>query len=349
MPDPSFQVPETVPVVCGVCGTRMTPRSKFAGRKVRCPDCETLCLIPTLEQIQQRQCDELLAAPTQPQHQSPYRLQEPVETVRPTFSVFSQLASIRGQEISEPPDSLFFSSVFDFPWRSRGTFVRWTLVSSGFSVVGLLIWLSFFLFHEFGFPGAIAAGSTILGVAVIGLLSTGFAASCSHFILQETAAGVHVLEDWPAEGWRDGIFDAALILWLHATSGFFCYVFGRIVQELTGSLMPPLLALHVLLFPLTLIFSMDSESAWFPYSGIAMRSLKRLARTWFQFYVVSGIFLLVTCGVYTLLAVREPFAACLVLGPFAGTVVFIYSRLVGRMAWKISEDASEQEAGDSEL
>jgi len=326
----------------------MTPLSRHAGRKVRCPDCETLCAIPTIEQIQERLRDESLSAPARVQDPTPYRLQEQPDTAQPTYRVFTQLASIRRETLPAPPESLFFSSVFSFPWRSWSAFVRWTLVSLGFSLVGLMFWLSFYLLREYGFLGAIAAGSMILGVAVVGLLASSLAASCSLFILQETAAGMDVLDEWPAEGWRDGIFDAMLLLWLHATSGFFCYLCGLAVSPLTGSFLPPLLLLHVLLFPLTLISAMDSESVWLPYSGTVLRSLKRLARTWFLFYVISGIFLLATGGVYVLLLEKQPFAGALLLGPFAGAVVLIYSRLVGRMAWKIGEEFSEPEDSDSE-
>jgi len=326
----------------------MTPLSRHAGRKVRCPDCETLCPIPTIEQIRERLRDELLSAPARPSGQTPYRLQEQSDTVQPTYRVFTQLASIHREALPEPPESLFFSAVFNFPWRSWSAFVRWAMVSIGFSLVGLMLWMSLYLLREYGFLGAIAGGSAILGVAVIGLLACGFAASCGLFILQETAAGVDVIDDWPADGWRDGLFDAVLILWLHATSGFFCYLFGLIMSPLTGSLMPPLLALHVLLFPLTLVSAMDSESAWLPYSGRVIRSLYRLARTWFLFSVISGFFLLAVGGGYLLLVEKLPFVGALALGPFAGTVVFIYSRLVGRVAWKIGDEFSALEDGDSD-
>lgn len=344
MSESSFQMPKYIAVVCGVCGTRMTPPAKYAGRKVKCPDCETMCPIPTAEQIEARYRDELLSAPARPESHEPYGLQAPSETIEPTHNVFRELSSIRHEEIPDPPKSLFFETVFEFPWRSRGTLLRWSLVSIGFSLVGMLAWLVFYLIDEFGSAGAIAAGGAILGVAVIGLISAGYAASCGFSILQETAAGINVIEVWPEEGWKDGIFEFFQVLWLHAVSGFFCYVFAMLVLPLTGYLTPPLLAVHALLFPLGLISAMDADSVWLPYSTMALRSLRRLTREWAVFYGLSAAFLCVTCGAFFVLAVRLPLAAGITLGPFIASVVFIYARLLGRLAWKIGIDAS----GDDE-
>lgn len=341
--DSSFKMPRYIPVVCGVCETRMTPPSKHAGRKIKCPDCETLCPIPTVEQLKVRYREELLSAPSQPEPHTPYDLQAPAETIEPTHRVFGALSSIRREEMPDPPKSLFLTTVFDFPWRSKGALIRWGLVSAGFSIVGMLAWFVFYMVGEFHFVGAIAAGGALLGVAIVGLISAGYAASCSFSILQETAAGVNAIEVWPEEGWKDGIFEFVLVMWLHASSGFFCYVFAMLVQPLTGYLSPPLLAMHVLLFPLALISAMDSDSVWLPYSTMAMKSLLRLPGIWALFYLLSGAFLSLTCGAFVVLAVKVPFAAGLALGPFVATVVFIYVRLLGRLAWKIGEDASRED------
>jgi hypothetical protein len=339
----SFKTPKYIAVVCGVCETRMTPRSKHAGRKIKCPDCETLCPIPSVEQLEARHREELLSAPTQPEKLTPYDLQARAETIEPTHEVFSALSSIRREEMPDPPKSLFFTTVFDFPWRSGGAFIRWSLVSSGFSIVGTLAWMAFYMVGEFQFVGAIAAGGAVLGVAVVGLISAGYAVSCGFSILQETASGVNAIEVWPEEGWKDGLFEFFQVLWLHAFSGFFCYVFALLVQPLTGFLMPPLLVVHALLLPLALISAMDSDSVWLPYSTMALQSLKRIPGIWALFYVLSAAFLCVTCGAFVALAMKAPLAAGLTLGPFVATVVFVYARLLGRLAWKIGEDASRED------
>lgn len=300
-----------------------------------------MCPIPTVEQLKERHRDELLNAPAQPEKHDPYELRAPEETIEPTYEVFRAISSIRRTEIPEPPNSLFFSSVFEFPWRSGGAFLRWVLVSLGFSMIGLLVWLAFYML-SFGFVAAIAAGGSVLGVAVIGLISAGYAASCGFSILQETAAGVNRIAEWPDEGWKDGIFEFMLVLWLHAVSGFFCYVVALGIQAMTGSLFPALLVLHALLFPLALISAMDSESAWLPYSRMALRSLKRLPGTWTLFYLLTTVLLCATGGGWLTLVRNAPFAAGLAIGPIVATIVFIYARLLGRLAWKIGDDASQE-------
>ena len=343
----SFKMPKYIAVVCGVCETRMTPPSKHAGRKIKCPDCETLCPIPSVEQLKVRHRDELLSAPTQPKEQTPYDLQARAETIEPTYRFFTARSSIRREEMPDPPKSLFFTTVFDFPWRSRGALVRWSCVSAGFTIVGTLAWLVFYLLESFGFVGAIAAGGAVLGVAVIGLISAGYATSCGFSIMQETASGVNAIEVWPDEGWKDGIFEFFQVLWLHAVSGFFCYAFALLVQPLTVYLVPPLLAVHALLFPLALISAMDSDSVWLPYSTMVLQSLRRLTLTWGLFYVLSSALLCTSGAAFVFLAVKVPLAGGVALGPFVATTVFVYTRLLGRLAWKIGEDASRDHSPPS--
>ena len=340
--DSTFKMPKHIAVVCGVCATRMTPPSKHAGRRVKCPDCETMCPIPTVEQLKKRHREEQLAAPTQPQDHDPYDLKAPDETLEPPpQGRFRTISEIKRREIPDPPKSLFFSSVFEFPFLSKGTLVRWSFISLGFSFVGFLGWLGVYMM-QWGFVAAIAAGTSILGVAIIGLISAGYAASCGFAILQETAAGVNRIEEWPDEGWRDGIFEFFLVLWLHAVSGFFCYVIAVLAQPLTDSLFVVLLPLHAFAFPLVLIAAMDSDSAWLPWSSMAMRSLKRLPGIWFLFYLISVVVVCLLGGLWTLLAMNASFAAGLTFGPVVATMVFVYARLMGRLAWKIGDDASEE-------
>lgn len=348
--DSSFKMPSHVAVVCGVCGTRMTPRSKHAGRKIKCPDCETMCPIPTLEQIKARHREAMLAAPAQPEDHEPYDLQAPAETLEPTHNVFRELSSVRREDVpNDPPRFLFFSTVFEFPWRSRATLGRWSLVAVGFSIVGIMAWGALYMLAAFGFLGAISAGFLLLGVAVIGLISAGSGCAYGYAILQETAAGVDEIEVWPEAGWRDGIFEFMQLLWLHATSGFFCYLFALLVQLLTDSLWPPLLAMHVLLFPLALIMAMDSDSAWLPWSTMALKSLRKLPGQWALFYVLSGLLLAGAGWGYFALAEKASLSAGCLLGPVVASVGFIYARLLGRLVWKIGEAASLEDDVDLDL
>lgn len=300
-----------------------------------------MCPIPTVDQLKELHREEMLNAPTRPEGHEPYDLKAPEERVEPTYGVFRAISHIRRTEVPEPPESLFFSTVFDFPWRSLGAIIRWSLVSFGFSTVGLLVWLAFYMLN-FGFVAAIAAGCSVLGVAVIGFISAGYATSCVFSILQETAAGVNTIEEWPDEGWKDGLFEFMLVLWLHAVSGFFCYIAALGVQALTGSLYPALLVLHAFLFPLALISAMDSESAWLPISPMALRSVKRLPTVWALFYVITVALICMTGGVWYLLVSASPVVGALTAGPFTATIAFLYARLLGRLAWKIGDDASAE-------
>lgn len=343
MADSVPQIPKHVPVVCGVCGTRMTPKTKHAGRKVRCPDCETLCPIPTVEQIQQRLEEERLSASAEPEQHEPYELREREETIEPSTRVFSKLAEIR-QDDEEiiPPDSLFTSNVFQFPWNSTDTLLRWCFSSVGLTITGLMGWLALAMLAELGFAGAIFVGFLILGVAVVGLIAAGYVSACCFAILQETAAGVNEIKVWPEAAWRDGLFDFVLIAWLHASSGFFCYAFAFLCRPVVGSLTPVIAVTHTLIFPVALISAMDSDSPWFPWSPMTMQSLKKLPGVWFSFYVLTGTAVGISIGGLVALASVWPFGTALFLGPVLASAAFIYCRLVGRMAWKIGDEATKE-------
>ncbi len=75
---------------------------------------------------------------------------------------------------------------------------------------------------------------------------------------------------------------------------------------------------------------------------MAMRSLKRLPGIWFLFYLISVVVVCLLGGLWTLLAMNASFAAGLTFGPVVATMVFVYARLMGRLAWKIGDDASEE-------
>ena len=64
---------------CKVCNTRVTPKAKFAGRRIKCPDCFTSIQIPTLEEHRAQQEAAKLREPNQPEEQQPYALKVPIE------------------------------------------------------------------------------------------------------------------------------------------------------------------------------------------------------------------------------------------------------------------------------
>ena len=132
----------------------MTPRAKHAGRKVKCPDCDTLNPIPSLETIQEQQREkERLYGVTAPVEHEPYRLSAPVERAEPSIGFFAVREQIRREEIPDPPKWTFFSGVFDFPWRHPQTLARWAWLTLGISLLGLMWAASWWIYSEYGWAG----------------------------------------------------------------------------------------------------------------------------------------------------------------------------------------------------
>lgn len=84
-----------------------------------------------------------------------------------------------------------------------------------------------------------------------------------------------------------------------------------------------------------------------PWSAPILLSLFRRPASWLVFYLLSGA-LAVTLILPTLFVAFfvHPLVALVYFAPAAAAAIFIYARLLGRLAWRISEiDADE---GDDE-
>ena len=130
--------PKFIHANCKVCGTRVTPKAKNAGRRLKCPDCETPIQLPTMEQYLETRRQQNQSEPRPPDLAEPYSMREKVERVEATVSVFRELAQIKREEAPEPPRHTFFSNVFEFPWKTPDALSRWGLLAGGFSLAGMI-------------------------------------------------------------------------------------------------------------------------------------------------------------------------------------------------------------------
>ncbi len=344
------EIPAHFGVNCGVCGTRVTPPSKYAGRRVKCPDCETPIPIPTIEQYLARQRDQELMAPIQPEDQEPYAMQAAVErpAVRLTYtSEKSIIRRFKHRKPPKPPKWVFFSDVFNLPWQTKTTALRWCWLSGGLSFSGLLGALSAFIIQDAGFAGMIAALFFVMAQAWFSAWSFAYAASCSFSIIQDTASGLKIVEGWPDGGFRDWMFDFLTTLYVVFVSGFVAFVVASPLDLVFEPLLPQLAGtnahlflIHGLLFPVAFLGALDAPSIWLPFTGTVTRSLLRIPHCWLLFYVLLAVVWgIVFAAVFPLLIYMTWFGA-LVGGPILAGALFISARLLGRLAWQIGEDAS---------
>lgn len=325
--------------------------SKHAGRRVKCPDCETPIPIPTIDEYLARKRDEELMAPAQPEEVEPYTVEAPTERpiVKMTYTS-RKVVTNRVSGRTKPPKWVFFSDVFTLPWQTKQTALRWSWMCVGLSFAGLLGALSVWVVREAGMLGMIAGMFFTMGLAWFSAWSLAYAASCSFSIIQDTASGSKIVDGWPDGGFRDWIMDFWVALYVVAISGFIAFVASHPVGFILGLVFPNLAGMHThlfvmhgLLFPIAFLGALDADSIWLPFSGTITRSLVRIPQWWLLFYLIlAAMWGAAAAAVFPLLVFSSA-AGVIVGGPVLGSVLWISARLLGRLAWKINDDATRIE------
>jgi hypothetical protein len=345
--DPS-DIPKFIHANCKVCGTRVTPKAKNAGRRLKCPDCDSPIQLPTMEQYLDTRRQQALSEPRPPEPVEPYAMREKVERVEATVSVFRELARIKQEEAPTPPQFTFFSNVFEFPWRTPDALGRWGLLAAGITLSGLFLVLNLTLIATYGFVALLGVIFFVLFQIVVTVWTAACAASLLMSILQDTAAGMDRVESWPDGGWRDWMSDLMLVGYLFFVSGFVSLGPARLLQPIIGFQSPIVLAVHAALFPITLLAGFDAESIWLPWSRTVFRSLRIIPRDWLLFYVLTLAVVGVGDGFLLACSIGSPWLFGFMLGPVLASQIFIGARLLGRLAWRIGETALIDEEDDDD-
>jgi hypothetical protein len=335
---------------CKVCNTRVTPKAKFAGRRIKCPDCFTSIQIPTLEEHRAQQEAAKLREPRQPEKHEPYSLNAPTEAPElPPVRIFEEQAKIRNvRQRPKPPKRPFLSNVFQFPWSDGGTLARWGMISGGLSLAGLFAALILMLVSKGGLGGAIPGLFLVTAQMVVLTWTLSYTSSCAFTIIQDTSAGLNKVEGWPEGGVREWIADLMIVVYVFFASGFVSYLIAYPFQPITGMIGPPTLIIHGILFPPAILSALDANSILLPYSEMTLRSLGRIPGKWLQMLGLSFCVWLAAAGLLTPMMLFSPVLAGFAVGPIITTAIFISARLIGRQAWLIGEDASKVDPVDDD-
>lgn len=179
------------------------------------------------------------------------------------------------------------------------------------------------------------AASIMFGVCVLA-----YAARCVLVVVQETGLGQDEIV-WPNEPYTDWLghavqFFELLGIWLAPAA-----MTARLLRE---AWLPNESALRVLLlagpglwlfFPIGLFSSLSAQSRWVPFRWTIFRCFLRIAPAALRFYILTALLLSVAVvpWYYALFGNRTvllPVAALV-----SAMVLFIYARLLGRLAWII--------------
>lgn len=191
-----------------------------------------------------------------------------------------------------------------------------------------------------------AAGPAILFVILlaasimVGVCVLAYAARCVLVIVQETGLGQDEIV-WPNEPMQDWLghavqFVELLGIWL-APSALAARLLRHVWLPEDGALRVLLLAGPGLwlFFPIGLLSSLSAESRWVPFRWAIFARFLRVAPAAMIFYFVTALLLsgAVVPWYYALFADK---AALLPVAAAVGAaVLFLYARLLGRLAWII--------------
>jgi DNA-directed RNA polymerase subunit M/transcription elongation factor TFIIS len=324
---------EHVTVTCPVCNARLHPTVKQEARKITCPDCYVEVHVPA-----RRDVAESSREPHEPPNPGEYAFQAPraMPKRRPQLDLASASRELHREKLPAPPRWTFFSGVFNFPWY-HGTVFRLTWISLGFTLCGMLLLMVSRLLMAMGGFALVAMGFFLLPLIWFTIWTLSYAAACCMPVLLETAAGADEVRGWPEPNWREWAAELFYFVWLGTVTGLIAWGVAELAAIQTGHFRLPLEISWLVLYPIILLSAMETNSIWRPFSLPLLRTLVSHGRYWLLFYGLVAVLAAFWLVAFDFGSRMSPFLSMLVIGPLSAACVLIYARLVGRLAWKITQ------------
>jgi hypothetical protein len=261
----------------------------------------------------------------------------PIVSSFPSTSFLDRQTEIRVEVPDPPPRWTFFSGVFSFPW-SPGALPRWAYLSCGCIAVGAVGVMTASVASQMSGYSGVTLAFFALPQIWLTLWTLSFAAACCLRILEDTAAGNNHVREWPEPNWREWAAQFIYVGYLGLIAACLGYGVGWATSDLGGPGRLVGLLAGLSLWPILLLSSLEADNIWAPISGPVLRSLFSEWWAWLLFYGES----LVLMGAYVGLLLAglrwQPLLAILITGPLLAALFLIEARLLGRLAWRISQD-----------
>ena len=239
---------------------------------------------------------------------------------------------VRTAESTPPPDWLFFSGVFTFPWRGPNA-ARWTVMAVLLTLAGEI---GLVVVNEMAGSVSLSGPVLVLVASVVTVMTLTFCAACFMAAVDDTVDGQDEMQDStfpPWDEWFPALFSVFNVVLMSGAVGYPLALVPQI-----GFVGIPVSAL--VLFPVLFLSAMECGSYFAPLSPVVWRTIPRFFGTWLAFYVIST--LLIGGWLAGTAALLPNGAFLVVLGSAAAlaAVVLIYARLLGRLGWRISTEFS---------
>jgi DNA-directed RNA polymerase subunit M/transcription elongation factor TFIIS len=348
--------PKYIAVECPMCQTLMHGTLEQVGKKLKCPDCGTLCVVPPLKEPVKTpnyasdelelEIDPTLDPGERPMIVPPRRpmlYEEEAETARKRQEERDARGDRRGPRVDVkgrpvmpryPTATRILSFLF-----SRGVVARWAALTLTWYVLVSPTWLT--SLTPMGPLAAVPMG--ILSFICLLIWDAALAAIVMSIIV-ESSTGADEVESWPSTNPVDWAGEFFYLLVACLVSPLPGWLIGRFVPE-------P--AVQVLLFigstyfalPVIILSQLEVGSAFGVASPKVIASLLRVPGSWLIFYVEIAVLMLVCGGITIAASLVGPYMVVSLVPMYIAAAV-LAARILGRLAWKLSESMPGEDDED---
>ena len=345
-----------VPVVCGVCSTRIYATLEQVGTSVKCPDCYTQNPVKMPERKQIKSGPDLSEIGEYDLAPAPE-----IKVIKTLGAeMLEEAEAIVEQEIEESPqlpDMPFVSGVFTYPFRADvfpillGMAMSWTLFML------LLNWA----WELEGFAQAIAP-FILAGIAFLFSLVIIPSLVTFQHIMENGANGddeTDIRPDGGLFGMFDWVVDVMPLVMAAAISCVPTLGVFHVLRHFAGEVISTSLSVELTLaflayqlFPLVALSILENNSVLGVYSARIWGSVKSQAGAWIKFWCIATLLALVFAGVAV--ACQRLWEMNLGSNVISGTILTIwvlicgmtvYFRVLGRLAFVLTSEETPGQSG----
>lgn len=262
-------------------------------------------------------------------------LDTPAQLPETPRTYLDRMADIREEKIDPPPVYVFFSDVFNLPFKAP-VLSRWLYMSLGWGMCGLLGGMIVQLLGGSRGYGGMAAAFFALPLIWVGLWTASYTAACVISVIEDTANGMRVIENWLEPNWKEWFPRLITLLYIALLTGTSSLMLAGTIYKLTGSIWIPWLSAVSLLFPFLLLSMLECDSVMMPFSGPVLISLKKNAGDWLMYLVLTATMHSAWIGLLWWGCQQAAGLTLSLTGPLTAAVILIDSRLLGRLGWAIT-------------
>ncbi|MBS0262378.1 MAG: hypothetical protein JSS02_10550 [Planctomycetes bacterium] len=303
--------------------------------RIACNFCQSIIHVPDRRTYERHQRKPIETAP-------PTAIGEytpgPIPETKPLRlgNLFDRLGEVRQEVIPPPPRWTFLSGIVSFLFRPE-TGVRWGYMSLGFVAI---FGISYFL-------GVVAGAGVAVGVALaffvlpiiwISIFTFSYTVACSLFVFESTAAGMDQIESWPESNWREWMVELMYVGWIGVIPLTIAFGSSQIAGKLGYEWYSLTPLLFFLIFPISFLSALEANTIWVPLTRPVLGSLFRWWWCWLSFYVLAALLLGSVGFLQLYLLNRFQLGLLILTSPIVPATSLIYFRLLGRLAWRITND-----------